>query len=139
MFAGGLAQLLVPAGELDLFAGGEGKGSCEVDRVIGAKRMSACALGRFREQRIVDGVAVDTPPKALQVIDRAAELGGSQAPSLAHSGQGCGGLDVRDRGASDAIGVVEGTLRLLRSRLIDQQLDQGAGIEIEVQRRPSET
>jgi hypothetical protein len=46
---------------------------------------------------------------------------------------------MRDRGGSDAVGLVIGTLRLFRSRLIDQQLDQGAGIEIEVQRRPSET
>jgi hypothetical protein len=44
-----------------------------------------------------------------------------------------------DRGGSDAVGVVVGALRLLGSRLVDQQLDQGTGIEIEVQRRPSET
>jgi hypothetical protein len=134
-----IAQLLVPAGKLQFFAGGEGKGSCEVDGVIGAKRMSACALDGFREKRIVDGMAVDPSPEALQVLDCTAELSRGQSPSLAHPAQGCGRLDMRDRGGSDAVGLLKGILRLLRSRLIDQQLDQGAGIEIEVQRRPSET
>jgi hypothetical protein len=46
---------------------------------------------------------------------------------------------MRDRGGSDAVGVVIGTLRLLRALLVDQQLDQGAGIQVEAQRRPSET
>jgi hypothetical protein len=84
-------------------------------------------------------VAVDPSPEALQVLSCMAELGRGEPPSLAHPGQGCGCLDMRDRGGSDAAGVVVGALRLLRSRLVDQQLDQGTGIEVEVQRRPSET
>lgn len=135
----GIAQLLVPAGELELFTGGKGESTREVNGIVSAKGMSACALGGFREKRIVDGVAIDPPPEALQVLKCVAELGRGQSPSLAHPAQGCGRLYVRDRGGSDAVGLVIGTLRLLRSRLIDQQLDQGAGIEIEVQRRPSET
>ena len=46
---------------------------------------------------------------------------------------------MRDGGGSDAVGVVVGTLRFFRPRLIDQQLDQSTGIEVEAQRRPSET
>jgi hypothetical protein len=30
---------------------------------------------------------------------------------------------MRDRGGSDAVGIVIGLLRLLRARLVDQQLD----------------
>jgi hypothetical protein len=101
--------------------------------------MSAGVLSGFREKGIADGVAVDPSPEALQVIDCAAKLGWGESSALAHPGQGCGCLDMRDRGGSDAAGVVVGALCLLRSRLIDQQLDQGTGIEVEVQRRPSET
>jgi hypothetical protein len=135
----GIAQLLIPAGKLELFASGEGEGARKVDGIVSAQGMSACALGGFREKRVADGVAIDPPPEALQILNCTAELGRGQSSSLAHPAQGCGGLDMRDRGGSDAVGLVIGTLRLLRSRLIDQQLDQGAGIEIEVQRRPSET
>jgi hypothetical protein len=46
---------------------------------------------------------------------------------------------VGDGGGSDAVGVAIGGLCLLGSRLVDQKLDQSAGIEVEVQRRPSET
>jgi hypothetical protein len=101
--------------------------------------MSACALGGLREKRIVEGVGIDPSPKPLQLLNCMVELGRGQASSLAHPGQGCGRLDTRDRSGTHAVGVVVRALRLLRSRLIDQQLDQGAGIEIEVQRRPSET
>lgn len=139
MLVRSIAQLLVPARELEFFAGGEGEGARKVNRVVSAQRMSACALRGFREKRVVDGVAIDSPPEALQVIDCTAELGRSQASSLAHPGQGRRRLDMRDRGASDAVGVVVGTQRLLRPWLIDQQLDQGAGIEVKAQRRPSET
>src|SRR3954447_465898 len=139
MFFRGIAQLLVPTGKLEFFAGGEGEGARKMDGVISAQGMSACALGGFREKRGADGVTIDPSPEALQVLNCTAELSRGQSPSLAHPGQGCGCLDMRDRGGSDALGLVIGTLRLLRSRLIDQQLDQGAGIEIEVQRRPSET
>jgi len=135
----GIAQLLVPAGKLELFAGGEGEGTRKVDGIVSAQRMSACALGGFREKRVADGVAIDPSPEALQVLNCTAELSRGQSPSLAHPGQGCGCLDMRDRGGSDAVGFAIGILRLLRSRLIDQQLDQGAGIEIKAQRRPSET
>jgi hypothetical protein len=134
-----IAQLLVPAGELEFFAGGEGEGARKVDGVVSAQRMSTCALGGFRKQRVADGVAVDPSPEALQVFDCTAELGRGQPSSLAHPGQGCGCLDMGDRGGSDAVGSVVGTLCLLRTRLIDQQLDEGAGIQVEVQRRPSET
>lgn len=68
-----------------------------------------------------------------------AELGWGQAASFAHPGQGCSCLHMRDRGGSDAVGILVGALCLPRARLIDQQLDQGAGIQVKAQRRPSET
>lgn len=43
-----IAQFFVPAGKLELFAGGEGEGACEVNGVVSAQRMSACALSSFR-------------------------------------------------------------------------------------------
>src|SRR3954447_19952662 len=101
--------------------------------------MSARGFGSFREQGVIDRVAVDPSPEALQVLDGATELRRGQASSLAHPAQRCGCLYMRDRGGSDAVRVVVGTLRLIRARLIDQQLDQGAGIKVEAQRRPSET
>lgn len=133
------AQLLVPAGELEFFAGGERQGARKMNGVVSTQRMGAGTLGGFREQGAVDGVTVDSAPEALQVIRCPAELGRSQAAALAHPGQGCSRLHMRDRGGSDAVGVAIGTLRLLRARLVDQQLDQGAGVQVETQRRPSET
>lgn len=44
-----------------------------------------------------------------------------------------------NRDSSDVICVAVGALGLVSSGLVDQQLDQGAGIEVEAQRRPSET
>lgn len=101
--------------------------------------MGASALGRLREKHLVNGVDEEPPPEVLQVIESSAKLGGGQAASFAHPGEGCGCLDVGDRGAPDAIGVAVGASSLLGPRLIDQQLDQGAGIEVEAQRRPSAT
>lgn len=101
--------------------------------------MGASARGRLREKRVADGVDEDPPPEVLQVIESSAKLGGGQASSFAHSGKGCGGLDMGDRGGPHAIGVAIGASRLPSSRLVDQQLDQGAGIEVEAQRRPSAT
>lgn len=139
MLSRGIAKLFVPAGKLELFTGGEGEGTREVDGVVGTQRMSACAVGGFREKRVVDGVTIDPPPEPLQIIDRVAELGRGQATALAHPAQGRGCLHMRDCGSSDAVGVVVGTPRLLGARLVDQKLDQGAGIQVEAQRRPSET
>lgn len=101
--------------------------------------MGASALGCLREEHVTDSVDEDPPQEALQVIESSAKLGGGQASSFAHPGKGCGCLDVGDRGGPDAIGVAVGASCLLGSRLIDQQLDQGAGIEVEAQRRPSAT
>ena len=101
--------------------------------------MSASAFGRLREKYVADRVDEDSPPEGLQVIESSAKLGGGQASPLAHPSKGGGGLDVGDRGGSDAIGAAIGASRLLGSRLVDQQLDQGAGIEVEAQRRPSAT
>jgi uncharacterized protein YsxB (DUF464 family) len=44
-----------------------------------------------------------------------------------------------NRDGSDVVCVAVGTLGMVGSGLVDQQLDQGAGIEVEAQRRPSET
>lgn len=139
MLMRGLAQLLVPTGDFELFAGSEREGAREVDRSVGARGMGASALGRLREKHVADGVDEDPPPEVLQVIESLAKLGGAQASPFAHSGKGCGCLDVGDRSGPDAIGVAVDASCLLGSRLIDQQLDQGAGIEIEAQRRPSVT
>src|SRR6476620_234913 len=88
---------------------------------------------------MVDGVAKDAAPNALEIIERVVELGGGEAFALAHAGQGRGRLDMGDRGGADAVRLAVGAPGLLGSRLVDQELDQGAGIEVEAQRLPSET
>lgn len=101
--------------------------------------MNAGALGGLREEIVADGVNEDSTPEGLEILESAPQLRRSQAPSLSHASKGGGGLDVGDGRGSDAVGIAIGVLRLLGSRLVDQQLDQGAGVEIETQRRPSET
>lgn len=96
-------------------------------------------LGCFGEKRVVDGVAEDAAPDVLEVVERLFELSRGQAAALAHPGKGRGRLDTSDRGGADAVRLAVGAACLLGSRLIDQELDQRAGIEIEAQRRPSET
>ena len=44
-----------------------------------------------------------------------------------------------NRDGPDVICVAVSALSLVSSGLVDQQLDQGAGIEVEAQRRPSAT
>lgn len=101
--------------------------------------MSTSTLGCLGEKRVVDGVAENAAPDVLEVIERAVELGWGQALALAHSGQGRGRLDMCDGGGPDAVRLAVGAPRLLGSWLIDQELDQRAGIEVEAQRRPSAT
>lgn len=110
-----------------------------MDGIVGAKRMSAGAVGRPREKPVTDGMDIDRAPKALQVIQRSAKLRRGQASPLAHPSESRGRLDMRDRRAPDAVRVPVGTLGLLGSWLIDEQLDESAGIEVKAQRRPSET
>jgi hypothetical protein len=84
--AGGLTQLPVPAGELELFAGGERECASEVDGVVGTKRMRASALSRLCQQFLANGVNVKPTPKALQLIQSATQLCWGQAAPLAHAG-----------------------------------------------------
>jgi hypothetical protein len=139
VFLGGLPQLLVPAGEVELLAGCEGQGAGEVDGIVGAERMGAGALGRSRQKRVGDGMAEDPTPDFLEILEGEVELGRGKAPAFAHPSQGRGGLDMSDGGGADPICLGVGAPRLLGSGLVDQELDQCAGIEVEAQRRPSET
>lgn len=136
---GGLAQLPVPAGEVELFAVGERQGTGEVHGVVCAQGMGAGALGRLGEERVGDAVGEDAAPDLIEILECPFELGRGQAAALAHAGQGRGRLHVRDRHRADAVGLGVGPAGILGARLVDQQLDQRAGIEVEVQRRPSET
>jgi hypothetical protein len=135
----GFTQLLVPAGQVELFAVRERQGTCEVHGVVCAQRVSAGALGRFGEERVGDAVGEDAAPDLIEVLECPFELGRGQAAALAHAGKGRGRLHVRDRHRADAVGLGVGPAGILGARLVDQQLDQRAGIEVEVQRRPSET
>lgn len=110
-----------------------------MDSVVGAERMDAGALGGIRQKGIGDGVAIDPSPDALQILKGSVELGRREAPAFAHPNQGRGGLDMSDCRGADAIRLGVGAAGLLRSGLVDQELDQRAGIEVEAQRRPSET
>src|ERR1044072_7864969 len=101
--------------------------------------MRAGPFGRLREKYFADRMDEDPPPEGLQVIESSAKLGGGQASSFAHPDEGGGGLGVGDPRGSAPIGAAIGASRLLGSRLVDQQLDQGAGIAVEGQRRPSAT
>lgn len=49
--------------------------------------MSAGTFGRPGEKRVVDDVAEDPVPDALQIIERSAKLRGGKAVSLAHLSQ----------------------------------------------------
>lgn len=98
--------------------------------------------GAFRclgEEGIINGVAEDASPDVLQIIERVVELGRGQSATFAHPDQSCGRLDMGDPDGANPVRLVVGAAGLFRSRLIDQELDQGAGIEVEAQRRPSET
>ena len=86
VFARSIAKLFVPAGEIELFAGGKGQGPGEMDGVIGAERMSAGTLGRLRQQRIAHSVDEETAPKIRQIIKATAELSRGQASSFTHPG-----------------------------------------------------
>jgi hypothetical protein len=84
-------------------------------------------------------VTEDPTPDVLQILKGLIELGQRKAPAFSHPGQGRGGLDMSDRRGADAIRLGVGAPSLLGSGLVDQELDQRAGIEVEAQRRPSET
>lgn len=101
--------------------------------------MDMSGFGRLRQQGLADSMDVEPSPELLEVVERAAELWRGQSFSLVHSSQGCRRLDVGNRGGSHPVCVVVGELRCLGARLVDQQLDKGAGIEVEAQRRPSAT
>src|SRR5262245_43106561 len=139
MSACGLAQLLVPTGDLEIFSLAKGERARQVDRVVGAQPMRFGALGGFSEQRVADRVHVETAPHSLQVVESFAQLPGCQSLALLHPRQRRGGLDVSDSGGAHSIGVFIGGQGLLGARLCYQQLDQRARIEVEAQRRPSET
>jgi hypothetical protein len=124
---------------MKFFASGKGQGTGEVHRVVGAQGMGASALGSLGQQRFIHGMGIEAMPNVLQIIESATKLCRRQAPPLSHPDQCCRCLDVGDRGASHAVRIAVGPLRLLGAGLVDQQLDQGAGIEVETQRRPSET
>jgi hypothetical protein len=110
-----------------------------MDGVACAERVGASAHGCLCQQRLIDGTDIEAAPKTFQVFERTPELCRGQALSLTHPNQGGRRLSVRNRRAAYAAGVVVGPLGLGGAGLIDQQLDQGAGIEIKTQRRPSAT
>lgn len=97
------------------------------------------ALGRMRQKCIGDGVAKDPTPDVVQILKSLVELGGGEPPTFAHANQGGRSLDMGDRRGADAVRLGVGAPSLFRSGLIDQELDQRAGIEVEAQRRSSET
>src|SRR5262249_30885730 len=134
-----VAKLLVPAGEVELLAGCERESAGQVDGVVGTERVSEGALCRFRQKHVVDFMTEDSAPDVLQILKRSFELGWGKAAALAHPGQGRGRLDVSDRRGADAVCLGVRASGFLGSGLVDQELDQRAGIEVEAQRRPSET
>lgn len=101
--------------------------------------MEAGAFGCLGEKRVIDGVAEDAMPDALEIIERAIELGRSQALPLTHSGQSRGRLDMCDSSGPDTVRLAVGAPGLVGSWLLDQELDQRAGVEVQAQRRPSDT
>lgn len=84
MLVGGPSQLLVPACDFDLFAGGEKQHASKVYRVISTKGMSAGTLGRLRQQSFGRGVDVQAPPKALQILKSLAQLDWARAAPCAY-------------------------------------------------------
>lgn len=110
-----------------------------MDGVVGTQGMRTRALRGLREERVADSVYVDCAPETLEIIECSPELRRGQTSSFTHSGKRRGGLDMCNRDGSDVICIAVGALGLVGSGLVDQQLDQGAGIEVEAQRRPSAT
>lgn len=133
------SQFLVPAGEGEFLASREGEGSGQVDGVVGAECMSTSTLGCLEEKGVVDCVTEEAAPDVLQILEGLAELSWGQALAFAHPSQGRGRLDMSDRGGADTVRLSIGTAGLVGSGLVDQELDQRAGIEVEAQRRPSAT
>lgn len=117
----------------------ESERAAEVHGVVGAKAMRASGLGRGAEERLVDGVAVQTTPDDLQILEGLVQLSRRQAAPLAHPDQRGRCLHARDRRGADAVGLGVCGASLVGSGLVDQQLDQRARVEVEAQRRPSET
>ena len=132
-------ELFVPAGEGELLSSCEREQPGQVHSVVGAERMGASALGGVPQKCVGDGVTEDSTPDVLQILKGSIELGRRNALALSHPGQGCGGLDMSDGRGADAIRLGVGGPGLFGSGLVDQELDQRAGIEVEAQRRPSET
>lgn len=139
LLSGGVPQLFVPAGEVEFLSSSERERPGQMHSVVGSERMGAGALGSTRQKCVGGGVAENPTPDVLQIIKGSVELGRGEAPAFAHPGQGRGRLDVGDRRGADAIRVGIGAPSFLGSGLVDQELDQRAGIEVETQRRPSET
>ena len=135
----GFPQLFVPASEVEVLAGREQERPGQVYSVVSAERVGASALGSVRQKCVGDGMTEDPTPDVLQIFKGSIELRRSEAPPFSHPGQGRGGLDMSDRRGADAIRLGVSVPSLFGSRLVDQELDQCAGIEVEAQRRPSET
>ena len=110
-----------------------------MDGVVGAERMSDRALPGLRKEHVVDCMTEDPAPDVLQILECSLELGWGEAAALAHSSQGRRRLNMSDRRGANAVCPGVGAAGLLGSGLVDQELDQRAGIEVEAQRRPSET
>ena len=110
-----------------------------MDCVVCAESVGAGALGGIRQKCMGDGVVEDPTPDVLEIVKSPVELGRGEPSTFAHANQGGRGLDMSDRRGADAIRLGVGAPSLFRSGLIDQELDQRAGIEVKAQRRPSET
>lgn len=139
MLVRGLAQLAVPAGEVNTVRPGGNQRSCKMKAVVGTQPMvdrdQLCAAKGFSGHR----EDVDLGPSFLQVPEANPELCSGYATAFADSRQrGCR-LDAGKNAGRNGAGMPKGVACDIAIGLIDEELDQGAGIEIEAQRRPSET
>lgn len=110
-----------------------------MDGVIGAEAVASGQLRRVRDQLAIHLHGPDFVPKIGEQFDGDPMRALSEALADGHSGQRGVHLNVgksaRDRDPS----ALDRAFGNIASRLVDQQLDEGVRIEIERQRRPSDT
>ena len=136
---GRLPQVAVPADEGDAFDCGKSQRCGEMEAVVGTQAVVDCRLRSALDHLGGDRVYVDPPPEPLQVVHGRAELRSRNSTAAPPPRQSGYRLDIAEHACrSEQRGSV-GLARQIAAGLVDEQLDERARIDIEAQRRPSET
>jgi hypothetical protein len=110
-----------------------------VEAVVGAQRVLGGGASGSLDQWVGHNVDLQFTPEVVQVIERRSVCLARQPATLSHPGKGRCRLEAGDGTRRGRRKVVVGLVGEVAVRLVDEQLDQRARIEVEAQRRPSET